>query len=165
MPILEGQSLDFLSHSPEQTQRFGVRLGEFLEPGHVVGLSGDLGSGKTTMVQGIARGWGSLDPITSPTFILINEYRRADGGVFYHVDAFRMENATEAMLLGIEELFVGRGPMVIEWSDRILPILPEERLWIELRWIDELRRGLRVSAIGPRYERLLDDFRQATFGK
>lgn len=165
MPILEGQSLDFLSHSPEQTRRFGVRLGEFLEPGHIVGLAGDLGSGKTTMVQGIARGWGALDPVTSPTYVLINEYRRADRGVFYHVDAFRLENATEAMLLGLEELFDGRGPMVIEWPERILPILPEERLWIDLRWVDELRRGLRVTVNGLRYERLLDDFRQATFGK
>jgi tRNA threonylcarbamoyladenosine biosynthesis protein TsaE len=69
------------------------------------------------------------------------------------------------MLLGIEELFTARGPMVIEWPERILPILPEERLWIELRWVDELRRGLRVTAYGPRYESLLEDFRHATFGK
>lgn len=165
MPILEGQSLDFLSHSPEQTQRFGVRLGEFLDRGHVVCLSGDLGTGKTTMVQGIARGWGALDPITSPTFVLINEYRRADRGVFYHVDAFRLANATEAMLLGIEDLISARGPMVVEWPERITAILPDERLWVQLRWIDELRRGLHVTAHGPDYERLLDGFRQTTFGK
>ena len=77
MPILEGQSLEFLSHSPEQTQRVGVRIGELLEPGYLVCLAGDLGSGKTTLTQGIARGWGSLDAVVSPTFILIMRGVRA----------------------------------------------------------------------------------------
>jgi tRNA threonylcarbamoyladenosine biosynthesis protein TsaE len=87
MPILEGQSLDFLSHSPEQTVRLGVRLGELLQRGDVICLAGDLGSGKTTLAQGIARGWGSLDQVTSPSFILINEYRRADNQRLFHLDA------------------------------------------------------------------------------
>jgi len=164
MPILEGQSLEFLSHSPEQTQRLGVRIGELLEPGFLVCLSGDLGSGKTTLTQGIARGWGSLDPVTSPTFILINEYQRADRQTLYHLDAFRLQGAGEATFLGLEDLLDSNSPMVIEWPERIQDALPAERLWIAMRWVDDLRRGLQLQASGVRYERMLDQFRQSAFG-
>ena len=97
MPILDDRSLEFLSHSPEQTRRLGVRLGELLKDGDLICLAGDLGSGKTTLAQGIARGWGSLDPVTSPTFVLINEYRRADDTRLYHFDAFRLSGAGEVV--------------------------------------------------------------------
>ncbi len=164
MPILEGQSLDFLSHSPEQTQRFGVRLGELLKPGDLVCLEGDLGSGKTTLTQGIARGWGSLDPVTSPTFVLINQYRRADSQVLYHVDAFRLGSSQEAVHLGLEDLLADHGPVVVEWADRIADVLPAERLWVHLRWVDDLRRGLRFEALGNHYERVLERFKRSAFG-
>jgi len=164
MPIIEGQSLEFLSRSPEQTQRLGVRIGELLEPGFLVCLAGDLGSGKTTLTQGIARGWGSLDPVTSPSFILVNEYQRADRQTMYHLDAFRLENAGEAQFLGLEDLLESGSPMVIEWPERILPALPEDRLWIGMSWVDELRRALQLRASGIRYERMLDQFRQSAFG-
>jgi tRNA threonylcarbamoyladenosine biosynthesis protein TsaE len=164
MPILEGQSLEFVSHSPEQTQRLGVRIGEVLEPGFLVCLAGDLGSGKTTLTQGIARGWGSLDPVTSPSFILINEYQRADRQTLYHLDAFRLKDAGEALFLGLEDLLESGSPMVVEWPERILSALPEERLWIDMHWVDELRRGLQLQATGIRYERMLDRFRQLAFG-
>jgi tRNA threonylcarbamoyladenosine biosynthesis protein TsaE len=69
MPILNANTLEFVSRSPEQTRRLGMRLGALMQAGDVICLSGDLGSGKTTLVQGIARGWGSLDPVSSPTFV------------------------------------------------------------------------------------------------
>jgi tRNA threonylcarbamoyladenosine biosynthesis protein TsaE len=164
MPILDDRSLDFLSHSPEQTQRLGVRLGEMLKPGDLVSLEGDLGSGKTTLAQGIARGWGALDPVTSPTFVLINEYRRADSATLYHVDAFRLEGGAEAAALGLSELFDDRGPVLVEWADRLGESLPADRLWIRLRWVDDSRRELHLKASGIRYERLLRRFRSVTFG-
>lgn len=164
MPILDERSLEVLSHSPEQTQRVGVRLGELLPAAAVVCLEGDLGAGKTTLAQGIARGWGALDPVTSPTFVLVNEYRRADDDVLYHVDAFRLETATEAEALGLAEMIEADGPVMIEWPEKIQELLPAERLWVRLRWADELRRDLRFAAVGPIYERLLRLFRQATFG-
>lgn len=164
MPILEGQSIEFLSHSPEQTQRVGVRIGELLEPGYLVCLAGDLGSGKTTLTKGIARGWGSLDAVVSPTFILINEYRRADRQVLYHIDAFRLADTLEAEFLGLGDVLDGDGPVVLEWPERIQAALPDERLWVNLRWIDDLRRGLEFAATGPRYERMLQRFRQSAFG-
>ncbi len=164
MPILDESSLEVLSHSPEQTQRLGVRLGELLRPGDVICLAGDLGSGKTTLAQGIARGWGSLDAVTSPTFVLINEYRRADGGRLYHFDAFRLNGVSEAAGLGLPEVLESDGPVVVEWPERVEGLLPPERLWVALRWVDDSRRALELRAVGHRYERLLRQFRKTDFG-
>jgi len=75
MPILDPNSMEFISRSAEQTRRVGMRLGTLLQTGDVICLIGDLGSGKTTFVQGLASGWGSLDPVSSPTFVLVNVYR------------------------------------------------------------------------------------------
>jgi tRNA threonylcarbamoyladenosine biosynthesis protein TsaE len=96
MPILDPHSLEFISRSAEQTRRVGMRLGALVDGGDVVCLVGDLGSGKTTFVQGLAAGWGSLDPVTSPTFVLVNLYRRPEGARLYHLDAYRLSGASEA---------------------------------------------------------------------
>src|SRR3972149_3632951 len=119
MPILNERSVEFLSHSPEQTRRVGVRLGEMLRGGHLICPDGDLGSGKTTLTQGIARGWGALESVTSPTFVLVNEYHRADADLLYHVDAFRLATPQEATAMGLGELLAeGRGG-VMEWPGPI----------------------------------------------
>lgn len=164
MPILDGRSLEFLSHSPEQTRRLGVRLGELLKAGDVVCLAGDLGSGKTTLAQGIARGWGALDPVTSPTFVIVNEYRRADGAALYHIDAYRLSDSDEAEAAGLQEQIEGPGPVLIEWPERIGSLLPPERIWITMSWVEEFRRSLHMEASGPRYESLLRSFREAAIG-
>ncbi|MCK5646380.1 MAG: tRNA (adenosine(37)-N6)-threonylcarbamoyltransferase complex ATPase subunit type 1 TsaE [Anaerolineales bacterium] len=164
MPIIAEGSLDFLSHSPEQTLRIGIRLGELIQPGDVICMAGDLGTGKTTIARGIARGWGSLDLVTSPTFVLINEYRRADAMRLYHFDAFRLSGSVEAIDIGLLELFEDRVSILVEWPERVAEVIPDERLWISLRWVDESRRGLHFDALGPRYERLLKDFRKVVFG-
>lgn len=164
MPIIAEGSLDFLSHSPEQTLRIGVRLGELIQPGDVVCMAGDLGTGKTTIARGIARGWGSLDLVTSPTFVLINEYRRADASRLFHFDAFRLSGSIEAVDIGLLELLEDSASILIEWPERVAEVMPDERLWINLRWLDESRRGLHFEALGPRYERLLKDFRKVVFG-
>lgn len=165
MPILDDRNLEFLSLSPEQTRRLGVRLGELLQDGDLVCLAGDLGSGKTTLTQGIASGWGSYDRVTSPTFVLMNEYRRADSSRLNHFDAYRLSGVEEAEVLGLHDILDDwGGPIVIEWPERVAELLPDERLWISLRWVDESRRGLFFEATGIRYERLLREFRQSAFG-
>lgn len=164
MPILDDRSLEFLSHSPEQTLRVGVRLGEILRHGHVICLEGDLGSGKTTLTQGIARGWGALDPVTSPTFVLVNEYRRADSEVLYHVDAFRLATAEEAQAMGLGDLFAEGHVVVVEWPTRVAAALPEDHLWVGLGWVDESRRSMKFAATGAAHLRLLSEFRKAAFG-
>ena len=164
MPILDERSQEFLSHSPEQTERLGVRLGELAQPGDLFCLAGDLGAGKTTFAKGIARGWGALDRVTSPSFVLVNEYRRADSNRLYHFDAFRLGSTQEASALGLSEIFNGSGPVMVEWPDRVLAVIPQDRLWVNLEWVDDVRRNLRFEATGLHYERLLRKFSKVAFG-
>jgi len=163
MPILDARSVEFFTRGPEQTRRLGIRLGALLQPGDLVCLSGDLGSGKTTLVQGIARGWGTLDPVTSPTFILVNEYRHADGQILHHLDAYRMQSALEAEDLDVD-LMLEEGPLVVEWPERIDAALPDGRLSVALRWMTEDQRGMVVSARGSRHEGLLTQLRRKVYG-
>lgn len=165
MPILDERTLDFMSHSAAQTHRLGVRLGELLRSGDLICLSGDLGTGKTTFAAGVGRGWGATQPVTSPTFILVNEYPRpGDGLTLYHVDCYRVENAREALDFGLAEILDSPGAVLIEWAERIQAVLPRERLWIALRHVGDTKRGLLFEASGARYERLLADFRRSAFG-
>ncbi len=163
MPILDARTLDFFSRSPEQTRRMGVRLGSLLQPGDLICLSGDLGAGKTTLVQGIAQGWGTLDNVSSPTFVLVNEYRRPDGRCLYHLDAYRLANWLEAEDLDLERMLES-GPLVIEWPERIKEVLAPDRLWVSLRWVADEQREMVFSSQGARYDALLLEFRKRVFG-
>jgi tRNA threonylcarbamoyladenosine biosynthesis protein TsaE len=165
MPILDERSLDFVSHAPDQTVRLGMRLGELLRAGDVLCLRGELGSGKTTLVTGLAHGWGALEAATSPTFVIVNEYRRADALRMFHLDCYRLASGAEALALGFDDLLTPDSILLIEWPEHIAEVLPSERLNIALRWVDAEKRGFRLDAIGKRYETLLKEFRHATFGK
>jgi tRNA threonylcarbamoyladenosine biosynthesis protein TsaE len=163
-PIATGSSVDFISHSAEQTQRIGERLGRLLQPGDLVCLQGDLGSGKTCMAQGIGRGLGVALPITSPTFIIVNEYALPNQAHrLYHIDLYRVDSIAEACATGLEEYFYGDDLCVIEWAERAREILPTERLWITLHYLDESKRRLHFDVSGARYEQLLLEFRQQAF--
>lgn len=161
-PILSPHSLEFFSRSAVQTRRVGMRLGELLEIGDVVCLIGDLGSGKTTLIQGIAAGWGSLDQVTSPTFVLVNVYRHPNGGYLFHLDAYRLSKGTEAEDLDLDSM-LANGPVVVEWADHIMDALPEEHLLIKCHWIEEEKRNMLFSAKGSYYEKMLTIFRERTF--
>jgi len=163
MPVLSATLFDLLSHSPEQTRRFGMQLGALLEPGDVVCLQGELGAGKTTFVQGLAQGWGTLDAVSSPTFILVNVYRKSDGGRLFHFDTYRLDSAPEAEELDIDAMLL-QGPLVIEWPERMQSVLPAERLWISLEHLDDERRQLTFRPSGKHYESLLSDFRRSSSG-
>jgi len=166
MPILNEHMLDFMSHSPAQTRRFGIRLGGLLRAGDLVCLEGSLGTGKTCLVQGIGRGMGVGEAITSPTFTLIAEYQPPKPAPrLYHVDVYRLADArSEAVALGLEEYVLGDGVCVVEWADRVRDLLPDEHLWIALRHVDQSKRGLAITAAGSRYEELLAQFRKSAFG-
>ena len=163
MPILDPNSVEFFSHSPDQTRRVGMRLGALLIGGDVVCLSGDLGTGKTTLVQGITRGWGSLDPVSSPTFVLVNMYRRPDLQVLFHLDAYRLTNSWEAEDLDIN-LMIEQGSLVIEWPERITSILPEDHLWVSMSWIGDEQRRMQFTFHGNRYQEVLFKLRRLIFG-
>ncbi len=162
-PILEPHSFEIISRSTEQTRRVGMRLGAYLGKGDVVGLVGDLGAGKTTLMQGIAAGWGSLDPVSSPTFVLVNAYRRVDEQQLYHLDAYRLSGSAEAIDLDLDGM-MERGPLVIEWADRIEDALPKERFWISLEWLDDTQRQFLISARGTYNQDLLQSLRKQIFG-
>lgn len=163
MPILDEHTFEFFSRSPEQTRRIGMRLGDILEPGDLVGLQGELGAGKTTFVQGLAQGWGSLDPVSSPTFVLVNEYRRPDGSRLFHMDAYRLESGLEAAELDLDWM-LAEGALVVEWPERVGSVLPDQALTILLEPTAEEQRQMRFRAHGARYDRLLAQLQRTMFG-
>ena len=163
MPILDEHTFEFFSRSPEQTRRIGMRLGAVLDPGDLVCLQGELGAGKTTLVQGMAQGWGSLDPVSSPTFVLVNEYRRSDGSRLFHMDAYRLGSGAEAAELDIDWM-MSEGALVVEWPERVQSILPEQALHIDLEPIAEEQRQMRFNAHGARYDRMIARLQQVMFG-
>jgi tRNA threonylcarbamoyladenosine biosynthesis protein TsaE len=163
MPILDQNSFEFISRGTDYTRRVGIRLGTILNTGDVICLEGDLGSGKTVLVQGMAAGWGSLDRVTSPTFVLMNLYRRLDGGQFHHLDAYRLQDAREAAELDLQKN-IDSGPLVVEWAERISDSLPKDHLWVSLRIVDEHQRDLVFSSRGDYYKSFLEKFRMRIYG-
>lgn len=163
MPILRAGAFEVFSNSPEQTRRLGIQLGSLLQTGDLVCLEGELGSGKTTLVQGVVAGWGSATHATSPTFVLVNVYRRPDGAQLSHLDAYRLQDSREAETLDID-LYLEQGPLVVEWAQKIEAALPAERMWLKLFWVDDERRRIEVSPQGTRYEPMVSSFQEAVYG-
>lgn len=163
MPILDTHMLEFFSRSPEQTRRIGMRLGALLDAGDVISLQGDLGAGKTTFTQGIAQGWGSLDTVSSPTFILVNQYRRADGEKLFHLDAYRLDSTPEAEELDLDSM-LAEGALIVEWPERLGGLIPVENLRIQFEHISEEHRRLEFRASGARYDGFLDGIRRLVVG-
>lgn len=155
--------MDVLSHSPEQTRSIGAQLGAALRAGDIICLQGDLGAGKTTFVQGIAQGWGSVDAVSSPTFIIVNVYRGAGSNQLFHMDAYRLDSTPEAEELDLETM-LAQGPLLIEWPERMEGLIPAERLWVSLEYAGEEERGMKFISSGKRYDELLDVIRRATSG-
>ena len=138
-----------------ETIRMGKRLGRLLEPGDVVALVGDLGTGKTQFIKGLAEGAGvgKATYVSSPSFTLINEYQ---GRIpFYHIDLFRLESEKEVEGLGLEEYVPGHGITAIEWADKVSSLLPEELLWVHIHYTGKNARSIEIIPKGRRYEQLM----------
>lgn len=163
MPTVDSHTLDVFSRSPEHTRRVGMQLGRSLQPADVICLQGDLGAGKTTFVQGIAQGWDSVDPVSSPTFIIVNVYRGADSKQLFHMDAYRLDSAPEAEELDLDTM-LAQGPLIVEWPERMNELIPGDRLWIRFETINEEEREMKFRSSGKRYDDLLAVIRHATFG-
>jgi|SRR5579859_5737175 len=154
--------LDIVSHSLAQTQRLGARLGELLRGGELLLLDGDLGTGKTSLTQGIAEGLDVQEVVSSPTFTLLKEY---EGRLaLYHFDFYRLDDPGEVLDLGFEEYFESSGVCVVEWANKAESLWPEEHLRIHLKVVSETKRGLLLSGTGARYRDLLFAFRKNAFG-
>ncbi|MFQ5490052.1 MAG: tRNA (adenosine(37)-N6)-threonylcarbamoyltransferase complex ATPase subunit type 1 TsaE [Phycisphaerae bacterium] len=142
--------------SPDATRAFGRRLGQSLAGREVIALIGPLGAGKTQLVKGIAAGLGWADPgeVTSPTFVLVNEY---PGRLhLYHIDAYRLSGGAGLEALGIDEMVADDSAVVVEWADKVADVLPEDRLTIRLEPTGENSRRLVFQASGLESRRLLE---------
>ncbi len=134
----------FASRDPAETQAICERLGARLTPGAVIACTGELGAGKTCFLQGLARGLGVTSGVTSPTFVLVNQYR---GGrmPIYHLDAYRTGSLTELVDLGLEEMLHGDGVTVIEWADKLLPLLPARTIHVHLEGLGDEPREITID--------------------
>ena len=135
--------------SAAETRRLGRAVAEQLQAGDVVALYGNLGAGKTVFVQGLCEGLGlASEQVTSPTFSILHEY---DGGTWpvYHFDAYRIEKLDEFFDLGYEEYFYGHGVCIIEWAERIEPLLPPETLRFRMKHETGDERSIHFGGIAP----------------
>jgi len=152
----EGEfTLEMVSGRAGDTLRLGEILGGCLSPGDVVALTGELGSGKTCLTQGIARGVGVSAGyhVTSPTFTLVNEY---PGNIpLYHVDVYRLSGPADLEDLGFEEYIYGDGVVVVEWAEKIKNVRPVEKSrFIQMRYVDEHTREIRISGPANRMRKI-----------
>jgi tRNA threonylcarbamoyladenosine biosynthesis protein TsaE len=138
------------TRNPEETAQFAEKLAQFLQPGDVIALEGDLGAGKTTFTKGLAKGLDIKKTVNSPTFTIIKEYR---GKLpLYHMDVYRVEDSYED--LGFDEYFEGDGVTVVEWAHLIDEQLPAQILTIYLYHEDQDNRKIVLVPKGKRYEQL-----------
>ncbi len=128
----------FETDSPEATVLLGARLANFLRPGAVVAFYGDLGSGKTTMIKGVALGLGVKEVVKSPSFVMITEYQ---GKVpVYHIDLYRISSPAEFTEIGFDSYIKGDGVCLIEWAEKAEGVLPEDAVRVYISFLPEGRR-------------------------
>lgn len=146
------KDLILISHSLDDTHRIGYCLGESAEENMVFLLDGDLGAGKTALTQGIAKGLGITRNVTSPTFTIQKIYHGRMN--LYHIDAYRLENVKQD--LGFDEYFYDDGLTVIEWSQFMPYLIPDEHLKVSIRLLEDGSREFHLHAEGKAYENLLE---------
>ena len=151
-PGCGGGAESWITRSAEQTRELGKALAERLEMGDVVAFSGDLGTGKTCMIQGVCAGLGVEDYVNSPSFILINQYLgRRDERVFpvYHFDLYRLTGPPDLEELGVEEYFYAQGICLLEWAERAGALLPDQRWEVVLHYLGPEERRIVVRHPAP----------------
>ncbi len=146
-------NLNLISHSPEETQKLGRRIGELALPGDVFLLVGNLGAGKTCLTQGIAWGLGIKEYTMSPSFVIMRElYGRLP---LYHIDLYRLDRIEESMDLGLDDYLYGRGVCIVEWAEKALSIMPDERLLIRIGYLSDTGRSFGMEPGGQRYSEIV----------
>jgi tRNA threonylcarbamoyladenosine biosynthesis protein TsaE len=153
----KGKTALVYTFSPEETIQLGEFMGALVKPGAVIGMCGELGTGKTHLIKGFARGMG-IDQryyVTSPSFTIINEY---PGRIpLNHFDLYRLDEASQLEELGYEEYFYGEGVTVIEWAEKVLSLLPQNRLMVEITYRRENQRKFKITGLGHPYWDIVDE--------
>ena len=145
--------LEIISHSPEQTQKFGVRIGEIALPGDIFLLVGNLGTGKTCLTQGIGRGLNIEEYAVSPSFVVIREL--CGRLPLYHIDFYRLDHLEEIAQLGLDDYLYGNGVCVVEWAEKGVNLLPVEHLLIEISYLSDTERSFELKPRGKRYRKIV----------
>ncbi|SHK67593.1 tRNA threonylcarbamoyladenosine biosynthesis protein TsaE [Clostridium cavendishii DSM 21758] len=146
--------MEFLIDSVEKTLEIGKKLGELAKPGDIICLTGDLGTGKTHISKGFAKGLGIDDHITSPTFNIVNEYH-SGRLTLYHFDVYRVNDPDEIYAIGFDEYIFSNGVSLIEWANYIEELIPNEYLHIHIKKVPELGENFRkivLTAYGSKYD-------------
>ncbi len=147
-------NLTIITKSPEETKNLGKEVSKLTKPGDLLAFYGELGTGKTCFIQGIARGLKVKDYVTSPSFTIINEYQ---GKIpIYHFDLFRLNNAEEILEFSYEEYFYGEGLTVIEWAEKIEQFLPKEHLKIDIKFKDRYIRIISFIPQGDKFNNFVE---------
>ncbi|MCL2764900.1 MAG: tRNA (adenosine(37)-N6)-threonylcarbamoyltransferase complex ATPase subunit type 1 TsaE [Treponema sp.] len=139
--------LEIISSTPEETKEIGIKIASHLGSGSVVALEGTLGSGKTYLTKGIALGLGIEETLTSPTYTIVNEYEREDLPALYHIDVYRLKDERDFSDIGGSEIINGKGISVIEWSDRILKLLPAQAIFVSLVITGNESRLIKINGL------------------
>ena len=153
------ECFELISHSPKETQKLGIRIGELAQPGDIYLLVGNLGAGKTCLTQGIVWGLGIKEYALSPSFVLVRElYGRLP---MYHIDLYRLDNIEEIADLGLDEYLYGNGVCVIEWAEKGLSVLPAEHLLIQIGYLSDNERCFRLMPRGKHYFEMVSRIKKA----
>ena len=140
--------MNFISNSETDTEKFAFELARTLPPGTVITLDGDLGAGKTVFARGFARGLGITEPVSSPTYTIIQEYSLPQGGMLFHLDLYRISNSAAALAFGVDEYI--NDPecySLIEWPERIADILPPGRISVKIRHLSDTEREISCGEV------------------
>ena len=151
--------MEYLVKSIEDTQKLAKFLAKFLEEEDIILLDGDLGAGKTTFTQSLAKALGIEEVVNSPTFSIVNEYE-FNKGVLYHFDLYRIEEAEELFDIGFEEYFSKEGIIVIEWAEKFINEIPQPWLKIYITKEDENSRIFKITGIGNKWEMFLEELKK-----
>ena len=136
---------EIITSSEEETEAVGRELAQSLPPGSSVLLRGNLGAGKTVFSRGFARGLGITEPVSSPTYTIVQEYELPAGGRLYHLDLYRISDVNAALAFGVDEFLDDpSGVSLIEWPDRISGILPENAICVDIEHLSDSQRRLTV---------------------
>jgi tRNA threonylcarbamoyladenosine biosynthesis protein TsaE len=158
------KKVSFCSRSRQETVTFAKNLAKLIKNGTVIGFCGDLGSGKTTFIKGLAKGLGISKKISSPSFVILKVYpfrrnyqfRNRQKSLFYHFDLYRLNSIKDLRSIGYEDFLDGSGVCAIEWANKAKSLMPESYLKISMKVRGENLREINLLGYGKKYENLID---------